>query len=805
MIRRAVAALVLIAGVASLTPGVRAQTPDPSGERQPLGMPLLTTALADLPSGATIFSLLDTSIAELISDRIDAGSMMPGQAARLGAHGSSWTQTMFRVGAVDISDARASGTPLVIPGVLGWQRVDVATGALPRDMNASGPVVTLVPARPTSSWTRSVEFSGAPSFLLSRRKVTVPPAIARLDGWNSASLFASGPIVPNRLGMVAAASLTSSRYFERSDPTELRDRLGSLFTHFLFTPNDRDEIRIVGWAQRTRSPFEHRVAYGQRDAAQRDTSLHLQAEWQRPRDVNSAWTGFLSFSRRGRTTDLQPVAATVTERLADGPVADLIDPIGSDRAWSIGAALTPVTWGRRHTPQAGTTLSGGSASARTPFAVRIGELVDGVPARIWDFSAPGPPSQWHEVTWAAYAGDTFIVNRRVTIDGGLRFEIIKGSGATNPQGVSWHDWFPSLGVRWELTTFKRIAAIARLERYGHRLPIGDFAYGDSSMPTGDVYRWSATGSDPAASQRGDLIARVGPGSGGDPVFIGIDPNLGRPYVNELTFGFESRPDDRSVVRMLAVVRHEGGLIGLVNVGVPNSSYLPITFIDPGVDHGAGQTLIAFNRAPATFGADRYVLTNPAGHHATFASVEVTVRTTINRLFLLAGATAGRSEETSANRGFLASENDQGLIGEVFTNPNAETNARGRPFTERGYTIKTAGTYRFSETVRLGVAARYQDGQHFARLVLVPDLNQGTEALRAFVNGKTRFTYTMTFDARLQKDFTVGRRRLTGLLDVYNLLNTRTEIEEFALTGPLSRTISAVQPPRSVRLGLKLAF
>ena len=36
-------------------------------------------------------------------------------------------------------------------------------------------------------------------------------------------------------------------------------------------------------------------------------------------------------------------------------------------------------------------------------------------------------------------------------------------------------------------------------------------------------------------------------------------------------------------------------------------------------------------------------------------------------------------------------------------------------------------------------------------------------------------------------------------------NTSTEIEEYAITGPLSRTVSAVQPPRSVHVGLKLSF
>jgi hypothetical protein len=306
-------------------------------------------------------------------------------------------------------------------------------------------------------------------------------------------------------------------------------------------------------------------------------------------------------------------------------------------------------------------------------------------------------------------------------------------------------------------------------------------------------------------QLGSLISRVGPGTAGDPGFSSIDPQLERPYVNELTLGFESRPNNQTIIRVTGIARQEGQLIGLVDTGVPSSSYTALSMIDPGTDSYAGQILPVYDRPQSTFGADRYILTNPDGHHATFAGVEITAQTRINRLFLIAGGTAGRSEATSPNRGFLVMENDHGLVGEVLTDPNAATNARGRPFTERGYTIKTASIYHFPHDVRLGIAARYQDGQHFARLVIVPGLNQGVEAVRASVNGKTRFTYTLTVDARLQKDFTLLGRRLTGAIDAYNLLNTRTEIEEFSVTGPLSRSISAVQPPRSLHIGLALPF
>src|SRR5207247_6682862 len=97
-----------------------------------LGSSLTVTALADLPSsGGNLFTLLDTVIPELISDRVDSGGLNVGGTARLGAHGSSWTQTLFRLDGVDITDGDGSGAPLLLPGGVMLGRVVDATGPLP--------------------------------------------------------------------------------------------------------------------------------------------------------------------------------------------------------------------------------------------------------------------------------------------------------------------------------------------------------------------------------------------------------------------------------------------------------------------------------------------------------------------------------------------------------------------------------------------------------------------------------------------------------------------------------------------------
>ena len=51
-----------------------------------------------------------------------------------------------------------------------------------------------------------------------------------------------------------------------------------------------------------------------------------------------------------------------------------------------------------------------------------------------------------------------------------------------------------------------------------------------------------------------------------------------------------------------------------------------------------------------------------------------------------------------------------------------------------------------------MVANYQDGQPFARVVIVPGLPQGAEAIPAIRRSEHRFTYTLTVDARLERSF-----------------------------------------------------
>ena len=801
---------IALAAILLLPSSAAPQTVAGSNDPPPLGSTATAMALADLPASGNLLSLLDSTLADLIGERVDTGGLSTGQAARTGAHGSSWTQTLFRLGEVDITDPDGGGTPLLIPGVVEWDRVDVSTGMMPAGVNAPGLSIRLSPKRPTATWKRFVELVGGPSGLVADTTTRNAPPIARLNAFGSSTFLISGPVVPGRIGAVIAGSFIKSSRYERAETTPLTGSLASLFTHVVYTPGPGGEARFILWQQRAKAPFVNRIAFNQPLATETDRSTHAQLVWESRGGV--PWTAFSGFSRRDRSPELAPTTSIVMERLRDGPPAALLYPgPGSDVNWSVGASIRPSFVRRRtvHDLEAGIEAGASVARARAAFSGLIGELVNGLPARVWSYSRPDSDSRWTERRFSTYLSDRIQVTPRLQVHGGIRFEAVGGSSATNAGAISWANLLPQAGIRYQVSNWTRLTAFWNYTRTAHRLPLIDLAWGDRSAPIGNVYRWNTTSAAhaPVAGELGALIQRVGPGTDSTNL-TSIDPSLKRPRMDEMVLGVESRPIPSTVLRLSVMASRQRQLVRVVNTGVLPSTYRVVKIPDTAIDVAStadDQLLSVYDRDPATFGLDQYVLTNQDDDEATLVGVDLSGHISASRLFVVGGFTASRSEGLSSNIGFLAVENDIGVLGDLFSNPNARDHAQGRLFTERGYTFKAAAAYQFARDVRGSIVARYQDGQHFARLVLAPDLNQGPDLVRAFRNGRTRFTYTMTVDARFQKDFTVGAAIVTAMVDVYNLSNQSKEIEEFALTGTQSRATTALQPPRAVHLGLRVQF
>ena len=804
MLRRSMAAGMLL-----LIPiGLRAQSspPDP-----PLQSVLEIDLLRDLPASANVFSILETSQQQISSDRFYTGGLSTGEPARLGAQLASPGQNRFRIGEIDIADPDGSGTPMLFPELLYWRSVGVFTGLMPAHLNAPGLAISLEPREPTERWSGVAEGFGSPGWVASGPS-SGPPSIARLNSWGHAGSVVSGRPIPERLGVTLGASWTRGSQFIRDQTDSVTGTVGSGFGHLVFTPSRRDEVRFLGWAQRSVYPSTER----QSARAAHDASLHGQATWKRQL-AEAAWSVFGGVTRRSRSLDAS-TASLLVERLSDGPVPEL--PIWRDtssRQVSVGTQITSpvrVLAGKRHATAVRAEFEYATGHYGGPFTGWIGELLDGDPARAWMFSAGVTDSRRSVTSVAVSASDAIEVTPRVTAGVGLRFDATGGSANGAAADVSWHSWLPHGRIRWLVTDKARTAIYGGYTRSADRLLFPALAYGDPAAHTALVYRWDTPTPDGAASAPlsppGPLVARIGPGTGGNPAFSGIDSDLRRPLTDELIVGMESYLNSAIRWQLTGIGRWPRNDLALQNVGVSLQDYSVFTVPNPGgaasgPSTGATDPIPVYDRLPSSFGRDRYVLTNSPLKRARYLGVDLNFRITTGRLWIMAGGSAQLTEAQAAYRGFRVIENDQGVLGDVLADPNSTTFAYGRPFLDRGFTGKITLRWTLPKDIRIGALIRYQDGQPFSALMVIPGLGQGRDTVRGFENGGTRFTFVGTADMRVQKGLSIGGRRVDAILDVYNLAHLQKPVEEHPVVGPRSRSTTAIQPPLAVHMGVRFTL
>jgi hypothetical protein len=770
-------------------------------------------ALELLPQSGGVYGLIERSDPLVITERLEGGGAYP-EPQRLGASGGSWTQTSFRFGDADLTDPDRTGVAMLYPNLDTLQAVGVITAGLPVDGYGGGASVMLAPRAPSATWQRTIAFAGSPPAFQSVNPLTEAASIARLRSAAGGSFVVSGPL-STRLGLLMAGTLARSSRLERERLEPLDSRALTLSAHLAYKATARDDVRVFAQADRLSFPVSGRATLVDRDLAQQSRATLLSTTWNRTERVGLAWSADATYAHITSEPALSgmPVIGTM-ERLRDGPVYELASSATSRRhrtSLNWRGDPGPVSWrGSRHRPEFGASASWTGVTRSAPGSSLIGELVDGRPARAWQYASDGAPSQWGGRELAFWATDEIPVTSSIDIDLGLRASSTAASRDGAAAHIPWRALSPKISGTWHVLPDDRVTFRAGYARYAARLPLDYLSYGDPHALAGSVRRWNDLNGDQhlQASEVGPTIAAVGPCCANGRLNT-IAADLEAPRTAEFLVAVQARLTDHLVLRLAATDRRTSRLIQPVNAADTAANYSLTHVEDPGLDllsPGDDQLLPVFNRLPASFGTDSYVLQNVDQNSARDHGLDIVLERPFDgRWGTLIGATAHKSEGMGGSRGFRPDENDQGVLGEVFSDANAATYASGRLFFERGYVIKWSATYRLPYGLRGGTAARYQDGQHFTRVVIAPDVQQGVEFIPALPRGLTRFTYTFTLDTRLEKTLQAGGGRASVVLEVYNLLNTNNEVEEYEVTGPAFRAPTAVQPPRSVRLGVRFTF
>jgi hypothetical protein len=755
-------------------------------EQPLLGSALTGDMLRELPAAGNPFAVLDAMQTESIADRFVAGGLNSATPPRAGGLLNSWTQTQIRFGDITITDPRTGGTPLLVPLLPLFSKMHVGVGALGVDDRASAVSMDLEPIRAGTTWVRSFEGSLSGGFLTSGANQPVP-AVDRVDHLADGSFVLSGPVSP-RVGLAAAGSWRSLSHVAITSAEATGDHVGSAFANVTFAVTPGDSVSAIGWLQGvSTTDFD-------------DRGVHLQGAWERHAADRLQWRAYAGYTDRSRTI-ASPAASITVDSLTSDPISDLFDTgAGTSRTWTLGARLSHP---RRWFPTAGIEIDSAHVNVASNGVNEIREVVDGTPARLWTLTRPSANDFRHLTTVSGFVNEHVALGP-VTIDGGLRLDHATGAADQSTSSVSWTTPLPQVLAQWRVEQRFGLTVTAGYRRSAYQMPLNVLAIGDAAAPVADIARWTG-------GSAGTPIARVGPGTGGDATLTSIDPGLKRPTTDEFTLAIGARPFHGFEVELARVTKRETSLMSLDDPGVPFSSYAAIVVPDPSYHPDmAGKFdqpfTVAFNRPGGMYGHDRYVLTNSTDDPAESWALELNTRWTTEHVTLLAGIPLTWANGSAAAIGFLPTENDQNVLGNLFVDANRTTYARGQLFQDRSHAGKLAFIYRFGSGLTIGALARYLDGQPFARLVAVDDqLTQGPMLVRSYRNGGSAFKYQGTLDVRVQRAFRMGPATLTAGVDVYNLPGLQNEVSEYVVGGPRFRQSTAIQPPRTGLVSVRLAY
>ncbi|MCX6566363.1 MAG: carboxypeptidase-like regulatory domain-containing protein [Candidatus Aminicenantes bacterium] len=773
-----------------------------------------------LPTGNSTNSLIENQAVISTSSRIDGGGMWEAVSSLFGSRGAaSWTQNVYSWNGLDITEPYSGGTSLVVPDIYALESFCLADASAPIQALTPGSYVDLSPREGTS-----VFHGGIRGFYLDKSFASsnITPAL-RAEGMNESDSFnrlmdinvhLSGPLAGSRWKYFTSwSNYSAARDLADYEPLD-ESRLTSGLIH-LVHEGDRRHLRFF-WTGQAVNHFSfgagRNIAF-ESTVQRKETRNLLQVISESRPSSRSASRYGMSLSLAGWNDELQSGAGGVQrlELFRNIPSGTAAQSADENRvrlsAFFDGRSFFRNVVQTHHLFEYGAQLqyAGAESSQTVPGNLRL-HFYKGLPVEVLVFESPFHYRE-EAASLDAYLQDT------VTLAGGVSLSVglhgIASYGRSKAGSLRRFNLSPRFALRIPLSKTRTSAIRISAARYFWVLPLSWLTWGNPDAPGFLAYRWNDADGDSQWSEdeRGELLRREGSRYGA------IDENLRIPSTDELTASVDHDLGRGWMMSLSGFLRETRDLVETVNTGVPVTAYVPQIYSDIGddmiPDSNDDLTFTVYNQRAETLGGDFYLLSNPAlgSRKSTYAGLDFVLfkRPTDKSLFFLA-MTATRAFQTN-DPGNTALENDEGVVGPLYDNPNAGINAEGRPRFDRAYTIRLGLSHDLPFKTRAGLVVKYYDGQPFTRMIVVEGLNQGPVMIQAHARGVARYEFNMTADLRLEKYFPLSFGTVRLLVDVFNLFNMHQATGESEWTRPEFplRAATDIQSPRVFRLGFNFEF
>ena len=448
---------------------------------------------------------------------------------------------------------------------------------------------------------------------------------------------------------------------------------------------------------------------------------------------------------------------------------------------------------------------------------------NGTPIQVYAYNTPvNVRSTYHET--ALYAQDSVTLKRKLTLNLGLRYDHFNTfyPAQTSPAGTfpdlfpnrtfaqstniaTWNTFRPRLGAAYDLRGNGRSVLRAF---FGQFDVIEGAELAEQVNPNGlgvQGYTWNDTNHDgiPQTSEW-KLPANLLFQSGG--VVTTVDPNLKRPYSNQINVGYGQQVFSSVMVSVNYYFRNLKNQYAERNLAIPTSAYFARTTDSTGaslVNSITGQPITLYDLPTAYVGLAQYLITNiPDLNTNHYNGVELTVQKRMSRGWqLLAGYTVQQQKGTYR----------RGLTDD-FNNPNNGINRQNANLNyDATQMLKVLSDYSLPKAFNIGV-----NFQHYTGYPLDPNngpptavftgLNLGQVSVIGEQIGRIRLPNVNIFNLRFSRPTHISERfTLEPTADLFNVLNSNTVISEVPTGGAVFQKPTNQLNPFIARFGLRFSF
>ena len=820
----------------SLRAAASRQAPSPpaaAASQATAGATYYEQELDDVPAARDLWGLLERQVPVIVSQRLDVGGSATGRQGFFSARGTSWTQNVFRLDGVEMTDPAVRGTSGFYYDNDALQRVEVSWGSQPADVATSGVRVDLA----LQSGTDEVHGAAQGYFAFDALQAGNLDAdleaagvglASSIDYLSDVSVQVGGPLAPGRAWIFGSYRdwRISQAVPNHDEPVAAKLPVATAKATARLASGD--SLAVFWSRQGYRNPARNagRFVAAEANSLEDSTFQVVGGQWDHAVAAGGRLDGITaraSFLDIDLPLLLRPGAVRQSQ----------LDIVAGLRSGS--APLEIRSSRRRYAAEAVLAMSG--QTGRLAHSVRGGLQYQHAPTET-ALAANGDVNlvTSSAASLVAQLLNTPIENRqnaraigvfvhddiedqgRWLLQLGLRYDDWNGSfpAQSSPAGtytparsfaasgdaIGWRGLGPRVTFAFDVLGDDSTEVVVGFSQYTHSLATSTLSLANPNSLGVRVVPWNDLNGDGQFQPgEGGPVAAV---SGGP--FGAIDPDVRAPLTRELRAGIDYDLGSGWNARLDLWYRKDSNLFDDVEVGLGPADFATEIVRDPGRDNlvGTGDDggLVIFNQVEG-FGDNRLRLTTVDAKATTYRGMDLVLqRQWADNWRLHAVVTLGLAEGLSSKSGPVPG--DAGGISDLFNDPNSLINADARLFWDRPYVLKVHGSWLAPRGVLLGAVLRSWAGAPLGRILPVP-LNQGLVNVWAEPMGALREDSLTTLDVRLAKSFARGGGRQIGIfLDLFNVTNAAT-VTRTADTTPNFATPAEILPPFLARIGARVAF